>query len=558
MCPKLNTYIKLDDTYEIGDSGVIINDMIAKELLIAKDIYKKILVMMNNNRNIRIANNVILMYIRMAVIMIINLYTVRVLLNILGRSDYGIYYAVAGIISILYCVNNVLSSATQRFYSLYIEKNTIKTKQIFINSIFVIFILSLFVFFISETIGLWIIKSKLSIPEQRLDTAIVLYHFTILSYVLTLMSIPFSAAIIAHEHMGLFSIITTTECILKLLSALVLILYSGDKLFLYGIAIFVSQLALFSIYCICSRIRYAECHFDKLYDKKLLHELFSFSSWSFYGSMVGALVLHVNTMIISSYFGPLITASRGISVQVYSALTSFCNSFIVAIKPPMMKSYSDNNDHFIKNIYYLSNKFIFSCMLIFCLPIMVETKGILSYWLKINDSTTILFVRLMLIYALVISLHEPSTILIQASGKVKEYHLKVDSLFILCIPITLILYHFGFPAYSTFIVMDVIILLSHFVRLYCVRKIFKYIKISYYVNHVVIKGLIVLIMTSIPLFLANRMIESLLPRFVLCCVWSIIGCPTISYLYYLDNEEKKIVVVIVKNILGSLWKKMAL
>ena len=210
--------------------------------------------MQENSKSKRIAKNSALLYLRMIVLMIINLYTVRVVISAIGIEDYGIYNVVAGTVTMFVCVSSVLATATQRFYSYFQgEEDTEKLKSVFSASLTVFILASVLVLLIGETIGLWFTANKLVISEERHFAALSIYQFSLFSFVLTLIQIPYSAAVISHEDMGIYSVVTSFEYLLKLSLALAIPYISIDKLIVYGGTLFLAQLFLLLIYIIYSR-----------------------------------------------------------------------------------------------------------------------------------------------------------------------------------------------------------------------------------------------------------------------------------------------------------------
>ena len=408
------------------------------------------------SKSSRIALNTVLLYARMIIIMIINLVSVRIVLKELGLVDYGVYNVVAGIITMLSSVSSVLATATQRYYSYYIGQcNSEKLYKVFASSINIYFLLSVFVVLIGETLGLWFVNNQLVIPEDRLYAANYVYQLSIFSFIFTILQLPFSAAVISHEDMGIYAIVTSVEAILKLLLAVILFKLINDNLIAYAWALFLVHLAVFIAYCFVSSFRYSECRYTICHDRTLYKELLSFSGWTLFGSIASVCMIQGNTLLVNMYFGPVVNASRAIALQVFSAISTFANSFIMAIRPPIIKAYSEHDYMYLGRLFNSGNKFIYYCLLMICLPLYIDMEYILNIWLNCTNQQAILFSRLILIYTLVLCLGNPITIIIQATGKVKEYHLAVESFTLLCLPITYVLFRLGLPASATFYAMIV-------------------------------------------------------------------------------------------------------
>lgn len=471
--------------------------------------------------------------------MIINLYTVRIVLNALGVEDYGIYNVVGGIITMLSCISGVLSTATQRYYSHAIgESRKDKLRKIFSTSISIYAILSVIIVLLGETFGLWFVNTQLVIPADRMVAANWIYQFSIFSFIATIMQIPYSAAIVSQEKMGTYTIITTVECILKLLFAYLLLVIPIDRLIIYGLTLFVAHLITSISYVIIGSCRYAECHYQRQNDRALYKEMLSFSGWSLFGSIAGVGMYQVNTILVNIFFGPTVNTARAIALQINSAITSFCSSFVLAVKPPMIKSYAEKTYPYLNLLFSISNKFIYYCLLVICLPIMFEMNYILSLWLKGTTEQTVLFARLILIYSLIMSLNNPITTIIQATGNMKGYHVPVEMFTLLCVPVTYILFKLGYPAYYTFIAMIVSAIASHIVRLICLKKYYKPFNISEYFISFVVPAIIISSIASILCFFVHTYIANALLRLFCIFISSVITTLIMVWVIGLNNVER--------------------
>lgn len=508
----------------------------------------------NSSTTKRMAKNTTLLYMRMLVVMIINLYSVRLVLNALGVEDYGIYNVVAGVIYLLSSVSSVLSTATQRYYSYYIgEKKIERLRNIFSASINLYVILALIVLMLGETLGLWFINSQLVIPDERMNAANWIYQFSIFSFIFTILQVPYSAATIAHEDMGIFALISTAESVLKLMAALLIFVIPLDRLIFYGAAIFLISTLVLMSYIVIGYRRYAECRYQKLTENFLIKELLTFSGWSFFGSIAGVGMYQVNTILTNIFFGPVVNAARAISIQVNLAISSFTASFLMAIRPAMIKSYAEESYLYLNKIFNLSNKFIYYCLLMICLPLMFEMNTILNLWLKTTDAQTVLFSRLILVYALIMSLNNPISIIIQATGHVKEYHVPVETFTLLCVPATYFLFRWGYPAYSTYIVMIVVAVASHIVRLICLKKYYKPFSYSEYIKSFLLPASVITTFASLFVFLIHINIMNTSLRIGAVVIFSVVCVGAFALLIGLSKTEKDIL----RQLLSSLKRKVA-
>lgn len=495
----------------------------------------------------RIAKNTVVLYLRMAVVMLINLYAVRVVLRALGESDYGVYNVVAGIVTMLSCVSGVLSSATQRFYSYSIGKEDKERLQDIFSSSFLIYIVfSTFVILFGETIGLWFVNTQLTIPPDRIAAANWIYQFSIFSFITTILVVPYSASVIAHEDMGVFAVISTVECILKLIAALLLFVIPVDRLFLYGLLLGLVHLIAYISYALICKKRYFECHFRKPKDKGLYKHLISFSGWSLFGSLARVFNIQGNTILVNIFFGPVINAARAIALQITSALDMFSNSFIMAIRPPMVKSYAEENYSYLIKLFDFGNKFIYYSLLLICIPFMFEMDTILNLWLADANRDMVVFSRIILVYSIVYSLHYPITIIMQATGNVKKYFVPVESFTLLCMPLTYLFFKFGFSADSTFYIMVFVFSLAHVMRLIVLKRNILSFCIKDYVLHFVIPAVLITSIVSAIIFFIRSFVDNVYIRLLVVLIVSTFLIILLAAFVALNKQERNMMFKLIK------------
>lgn len=496
---------------------------------------------MNTSKSTRIAKNTVLLYMRMLIVMMINLYTVRLVLNALGVEDYGIYNVVAGVIIMLQSVSSVLSSATQRYYSYFWgEDKKEYLRNIFSASINIYILFSFVVVILGETIGLWFINTQLVIPDDRLIAANYIYQFSIFSFICTILQVPYSAVMIAHEDMGIFALVSTLEAVLKLIFALLLFVIPLDRLIFYGASLFLIPVLSFISYIIIGYKRYSECRYQKVYEKTLYKKMLSFSGWMLFSSLAGIGINQINTILVNIFFGPVVNAARAIALQVNSAMNSFSASFLTAVKPPMIKSYAEGNYVYLDKIFYLSNKFVYYCLVVICVPLIFEMDTVLTLWLKNTDVQTVLFARLILIYALVMSLNNPISIIIQATGKVKSYSILVEIPTLLSVPVTYMFFKWGYPAYSTFVVTIIAAVIAHAIRLICLKRNYNFFDYIIYVRYFMLPAILITFIVVLLGYFFHVSIFNSLVRLGVIMLISVLSVILFVFLFGLSADEKRI------------------
>lgn len=493
------------------------------------------------NKSKKIAINTAVLYLRMFAILVINLIAVRLVLRALGAEDYGIYNVVAGIIAIVGFVGTAMASSTQRFYSYALgENNEKKQKEVFTASFVIFLVFSLVAIIITEVAGLWLIDNKLVIPADRMLATKWVFHFSILSFIATILCIPFSAAIIANENMGAYAAITFGECVLKFISAILLYYIYADKLFVYGLAIFIVHIIILAAYAGVARKKYKSvCTFAKIKDKSIYKSLISFSGWSLFGTAAGVLINQGNTLLVNIFFGPIVNAARAIALQISNALVMFSGSFTTALRPPIVKSYAAKNEEYVNKLFGFGNKFIYYAMLMVCVPLFFEMETVLTLWIKDFDADTVLFSRLIIFYTMIMVLHDPITTIIQASGKIKKYYLFTESFTIMCMPVTYILYKLGFPAYATFVVMCIAISCSHVARLIVLKRQHSTFSFRNYIKSFVIPAFLITMVTfAISSVVCRFLPPSYLRLFVVILI-SVLCIALMVYFLALNKSEKR-------------------
>jgi O-antigen/teichoic acid export membrane protein len=270
----------------------------------------------------------------MILTMLVSLYTSRVILNTLGIEDYGIYNVVGGVVSMFAFFNSAMSSATQRFLSYEIGRGDFEQLRKTFNATQIIHIgIAILIFILAETVGSWFVKTYLVIPSERLEAAIWVYHFSVLSFMVSIIQVPYNATIIAHERLNVYAYVSIIEVTLKLLIVFMLTWITFDKLKLYGILYFCVVFIIAVIYRVYTRRNFQESRFEVVKDKKLYKTLINYSGWNLFGNIAGVAKGQGVNIILNIFFGPAVNAARGIAMQVQAAVNSFVSNFQMAVNP---------------------------------------------------------------------------------------------------------------------------------------------------------------------------------------------------------------------------------
>lgn len=472
--------------------------------------------------------------------MLVSLYTSRVILNTLGVEDFGIYNVVGGVVSMFAFFNSAMSSATQRFLSYEIGKGDFVQLRKTFNATQVIHIgIAFFIFILAETIGLWFVKTYLVIPVERMDAAIWVYHFSVLSFMVSIIQVPYNATIIAHERMNVYAYVSILEVSLKLLIVFLLVSISFDKLKLYGLLYFVVVLIIAAIYRIYTRRNFEESKFEVVKDKKLYSTLVSYSGWSLFGNIAGVAKGQGVNIILNMFFGPTINAARGIATQVQSAVNSFVSNFQLAVNPQIIKSYAADEKEYMTSLIIRSSKFSFYLLFLLSLPILIEVDQILKLWLNIVPDYAPIFTVLVLIVILIDCVSGPLMTAVQATGKIQVYQAVVGSLQILVLPISFLFLKFGYSPEVTLYINIIISVLALIFRLTFLKRLIGFPALRF-IQEIVIKNFyIIIISVSLPLIIRWKM-EPTTTRLILIILVSIIWSTFFIYLLGFTYSEKLI------------------
>ena len=378
---------------------------------------------LNTISNKRLAKNTLLLYVRMLITMVIGLFSVRIILRALGETDYGIYNVVGGVITMLAFLNNTLSSTTQRFLSYEMGQENSKYREIFRTSIslYLLFCVVLIVF--GETVGLWFVNHKLTIPVERMFAANCVYQFSIISFVFTVLSAPYNAAVIAHERMSFFAYVSIVDALCKLLMCYALLYVSSDKLIVYGALMAMMSVSVFVLYVIYCNVQKLECTFKWLLQKEYISKIATFAGWNSFGALANIFRAQGINFLLNIFFGPLANTARGIAYQAETALLTLVQNFYIAVRPQAIKSYSEGNVLQTINLILFSTKIGYVIMLLLFSITVFEAPFIFNLWLGNTSDLMIIYFRIIMVSVLFDALVTPLTMLVHANGNVKNYQL---------------------------------------------------------------------------------------------------------------------------------------
>lgn len=485
-----------------------------------------------------IAKNTLMLYFRMLLIMGVSLYTSRVVLNVLGVDDFGIYNVVGGFVMMFGFLNASMTSATQRFLSFELGLNKLdelkKTFQVTLNIHLAIAIL---IFLFAESIGMWFLKTQMNFPTERMDAAKWVFQFSLFSLLISIIQVPYTASLIAHERMNIYACISVLEAVFKLTIVFILEWGIFDKLKLYAALLFIVTFFIALIYKLYCKYFFLECRYSLIWDKNVYFKLLNYGGWNLYGSSAYIGCLQGGNILLNMFFGPSVNAARGIAFQVNAATQSFMNNFQLAINPSIVKSYAQKEQYYMYRLVCLSSKFSFLLLAALAVPILFDTKTILYLWLGIVPSSTILFCRLIIINSLIDSFSGGLITAIQATGKIKKYQIVIGTIWLINLPISYLFFKLGYPAEITFYVSLCISIIALLFRMFILHDILD-INIKSFFKNVVLQALIVSVLASL---LPLSIVWLLSPGFLRLIVVSFLSMFSFCFWVYnicLTKEDK--------------------
>jgi O-antigen/teichoic acid export membrane protein len=425
----------------------------------------------NKSNNKRIAKNTGLLYFRMLLTMAITLYTSRVVLKQLGENDYGIYNVVGGIVTMFSIVSASLSSAISRFLTFELgKKNQERLRSIFSTSVLIQIGLWLIIAILVESIGVWFLNSKMNIAPERLPAANWVLQCSIITFGINMLSVPYNAAIIAHEKMQAFAYVSILEVVLKLAIAFLLYLSFFDSLIMYAILLVIAALIVRMTYGMYCTRHFEECKLEFRYDRGLLKEMLGYSGWNFIGSSSAILRDQGVNIVMNLFCGTAVNAARGIAVQVNTAVHGFSQNFMLAVNPQIIKSYASGNTEYMFDLAFRSAKLSYFLLYCLSLPLILEMDWILHLWLTIVPDYTTSFAILILAFGMLESISIPLQYMNQATGKLKVYQLTVGGIQMLNFPVAYLLLYLKLSPDSVYVAALCISQLCLLARLLILRR----------------------------------------------------------------------------------------
>lgn len=492
---------------------------------------------MTNNK--RIAKNTLFLYFRMLVVMAVTFFSSRIILKVLGITDYGIYNVVGGIVSMMSFLNGALGSSTSRFLTYELgQKNEERLKNTFSAALNLHICMAILVLLIGETLGLWFFYEKIVIPAERFNAAFWVFQFSLVTTMISFTQVPYNASLIAHEEMSIYAYVGLYEAISKLLIVYLLYISPIDRLIFYGFLLMLNSISIQLFYRYYTSKKYFECKIRIVKDRNLYKKLLGYSGWDLFGGIAVICQGQGINILLNIFFGPAVNAARAIAVQIQTAVALFINNFITAVRPQVVKNFATGQYDEMYHLTFQTAKFSFLLMLMIVLPLCLDIHFVLNIWLgsQVPEHTATFAVIILLTY-LMETFHSASLMSYHAIGRIKTGNIIGGSLMILALPISYIALKYNYPAHTVFIIIFIInfiqmiagwCLLHHYIQF----KWNKLLKGVY--SPCLLIGILSLIL---PLFIKYQMNEGW-NRLILLILISICEISILTILIAMNKQER--------------------
>lgn len=503
-----------------------------------------------SQNNKRIAKNTLALYFRTFITMMVGLYTSRVMLQALGVNDYGINNVVGGIVAMSSLITSTMSQAISRYITFTLgQQDRARLKTMFSTSVNAQIVMSVLAVVVLEIFGLWFLYTQANIPAGRMVAAHWVFQCSLISLVISLISSPYNALLVAHEHMGVYAYTSIAEVTFKLLIVYVIISYAGDRLILLAVLTVLVGLIMRIFYgWYCSRHFEEAQYHPKVFDKSLLKELTVFSGWNLLNNGAWVFATQGVNMLVNVFFGVAYNAARGIAQTVDGAVQSFVGNFTMAFSPQITKSYAAGDKEYAIHLGNRGTKFAWLMMFVFIVPVCCEAETLLRLWLGQVPDWTVLFLRLAMFESLAVASGQNLFRLIQADGRVKRYTIHAALTAGMIFPVSWLLYYLGAPVWTAYGVFILDFMMVNGVRCYDLKRLMPF-SIRVFLKEVCLPCAVVSVLSFVvPLIVCHYLPSGLLRFFInvpvavlwtcLCCV--LFGLTTNERLFFW-NKAKRII-----------------
>lgn len=503
---------------------------------------------MNHHSDVRrLTKNTLFLYVRSFLVMLVSLYTTRVVLRNLGVDDYGIYNVVSSFVTMFSFVSSSLSVTISRFISIELGQGSLdNVKKVYSSSLITLGIIAIVLALIVEMIGVPFLNLKMNIPTERLYAANWVLQFSIITLVLNVISVVFDAVIVSYEKMSAYAYIGILDVVLKLSIAYLISVTSGDKLIVYSFLLMLQAVILRVVYGVYCRRKFEHCRFDNSVDKSIMRSIMTLSGWDVFGAASNIIKSSGINIIINIFLGPVANAANAIGVQVRSALWKFAGGFLTALRPQIVKAYSSSERQYLFDLINRGTKFSSYLMILMAVPVIIEINYILELWLDDVPQYTAGFVILAIVLAIGEgTLAYASNAAMMATGQIKKNQIIASILQLLTLPAAYFILRSGCSPMWVYVVAIIIANLLCFVRTDILNRLIGYsIKDFYYSVYFPIY--IVFAVAFIAPFLIHIFLEKSIFRLLVVVISSIVWSSLIIFLFGCNRQERSIIIKFIR------------
>lgn len=500
-----------------------------------------------SEKNKRIARNTIALYIRTLITLAVGLFTSRVVLNVLGIDNFGIYNVVGGVVAMFNIVTTSLSQSISRYLTFELGRdNKEKLNMIFSTSVNIQILMSVVIIVLIEAFGVWFLNNKMNIPPDRIYAANWVLQFSVLAFIVNLISVPYNASIIAHEKMKAFAYVSILEAVMKLMIAYLLYISLVDKLITYAFLLLLVSIIIRMVYGQYCKRHFEECKYSFVFDKKLFADMSKFAGWNFLASTAYIFNTQGINIISNIFFGVAINAARGVATQVDGITRNFVSNFTTAVRPQIVKSYSVGDTNYMNKLVCSGAKYSCFLMLLFALPFMFEAESILKVWLKLVPEHSPSFIRLTMVVSLIWLLGDTMYTSIMAIGKLKKYMIYETCITCLVFPISYFAFFINMPPETAYIVYAIAYILLMLLRLWYLNKVEQF-SITLFLNGVIGPvALTTLLASVVPLTFKCIFHDGSIASFIISICLCVCSFIISVFLVGLSREEKALIISKIK------------
>lgn len=495
------------------------------------------------SNNKKIAKNTVILYLRMIFTMVVSLYTTRVFLEALGVIDYGIYNVVGGFVAMFGLISGSLSAATSRFITFELGTgNKERLKKVFSSSVTIQIGLSIFIIILTEVVGVWFVNNKMVIPEERLVAANWVLHISVLTFTINLISIPYNAALIAHERMGIFAFFAILESVLKLFISFAIVAVSCDRLIFYTILLGVIAIIIRLLYGAYCKQHFEECSYNFSFDKDVLYKMFSFAGWNMFGAGSAVLREQGVNVLLNLFFGATVNSARGVAQQVSGSVVQLANNIMTAVNPQITKNYALGDMEYTIRLVFMGARFTMFLLLLMAIPLLCETETVLRLWLHEVPEYTVVFVRLVLVYLMVEAVSYSMVTLMLATGDIKKYQIIVGGCQLLNFPLAWIVLTLGLGPEYTVIVSIIVGTACMILRLYMLKEMVNFPALKFFKDVYINVWVVAIVALPLPQIIVYWFEDSII-RFLVVCAVSIVTTATSILCIGCNSYERKLLLL---------------